>query len=50
MTELVPGGNLPLPDGALTIQVPGPFDLSVLITGEGGKVAGDEDFVFYNQP
>ncbi|MFJ2652027.1 CAP domain-containing protein [Streptomyces sp. NPDC087420] len=50
MTELVPGGNLPLPDGALTIQVPGPFDLSVLITGDSGKVAGDEDFVFYNQP
>lgn len=50
MNELVPGGNVPLPDGALTIRVPGPFDVSVLITGDGGKVAGDEDFVFYNQP
>lgn len=39
-----------LPDGALWIRVPGPFDLSVLITGEDGKVAGDGDFVFFNQP
>ncbi|MCG0287891.1 CAP domain-containing protein [Streptomyces sp. PSAA01] len=50
MGELVPGGNQALPDGALTIRVPGPFDLSVLITGEDGKVAGDGDFVFFNQP
>lgn len=50
MSDLVPGGNLPLPDGALSLRVPGPFDLSVLITGDDGKVAGDDDFVFYNQP
>ncbi|MEI5097385.1 CAP domain-containing protein [Streptomyces sp. PmtG] len=50
MNELVPGGNLPLPDGSLTLRVPGPFDLSALITGDSGKVAGDTDFVFYNQP
>ncbi|WP_413104828.1 CAP domain-containing protein [Streptomyces sp. Inha503] len=50
MVELVPGGNQALPDGALTIRVPGPFDLSALITGEDGKVAGDGDFVFFNQP
>lgn len=50
MTELVPGGNLPLPDGALTVGVPGPFDLSVLVTGAGGTVSGDADFVFFNQP
>ncbi|KUF18360.1 CAP domain-containing protein [Streptomyces silvensis] len=50
MNDLVAGGNLPLPDGALTLRVPGPFDLSALITGDGGKVAGDADFVFYNQP
>ncbi|OPF78890.1 stress protein [Streptomyces antioxidans] len=50
MGELVPGGNQALPDGALTVRVPGPFDLSALITGEGGKVAGDGDFVFFNQP
>ncbi|MGW0629479.1 CAP domain-containing protein [Streptomyces sp. NPDC002758] len=50
MSELIPGGNLPLPGGALTLRVPGPFDVSALITGEGGKVGGDADFVFYNQP
>ncbi|MDN3024343.1 CAP domain-containing protein [Streptomyces sp. S.PB5] len=50
MTELVPGGNLPLPGGAVTVRVPGPFDVSALITDDGGKVRGDGDFVFYNQP
>ncbi|MBZ9641240.1 TerD family protein, partial [Streptomyces sp. PSKA30] len=50
MSELVPGGNLPLPGGALTVRVPGPFDMSALITDDGGKVRGDGDFVFYNQP
>jgi uncharacterized protein YkwD/stress response protein SCP2 len=50
MTELVPGGNVPLPGGTLTIRVPGPFDVSALITDDSGKVRGDADFVFYNQP
>ncbi|WP_330174661.1 CAP domain-containing protein [Streptomyces sp. NBC_01498] len=52
MLDLVPGGNLTLPDaaGPLALRVPGPFDLSVLITGDGGQVSGDGDFVFYNQP
>ncbi|MFD0313036.1 CAP domain-containing protein [Streptomyces flavalbus] len=50
MSELVPGGNLPLPGGAVTLRVPGPFDVSALITDDGGKVGGDADFVFYNQP
>ncbi|MFF0222924.1 CAP domain-containing protein [Streptomyces sp. NPDC004629] len=50
MSELVPGGNLPLPDGMLTLRVPGPFDVSALVTGASGKVGGDADFVFYNQP
>ena len=50
MSELVPGGNLPLPSGTLTIRVPGPFDVSALITDDTGKVRGDADFVFYNQP
>ncbi|WP_326671741.1 CAP domain-containing protein [Streptomyces canus] len=49
MSELVPGGNLPLPDGAVTVRVPGPFDVSALVTDDGGKVGGDADFVFYNQ-
>ncbi|MGW0841834.1 CAP domain-containing protein [Streptomyces sp. NPDC002787] len=50
MSELTPGGNLPLPGGTLTIRVPGPFDVSALITDDTGKVRGDADFVFYNQP
>ncbi|AZS89203.1 stress protein [Streptomyces griseoviridis] len=50
MGELVPGGNMPLPEGALRVRVAGPFDVSALITDDGGKVGGDGDFVFYNQP
>ncbi|MGW4025923.1 CAP domain-containing protein [Streptomyces sp. NPDC005009] len=50
MQELVPGGNLALPGGAVTVRVPGPFDVSALITDDGGKVRGDGDFLFYNQP
>ncbi|MEU9173554.1 CAP domain-containing protein [Streptomyces sp. NPDC048420] len=50
MSELVPGGNLPLPDGAVTVRVPGPFDVSALVTDDSGRVRGDADFVFYNQP
>ncbi|MFF9038181.1 CAP domain-containing protein [Streptomyces sp. NPDC014892] len=50
MNELVPGGNVPLPSGTLTIRVPGPFDVSALVTDDTGKVRGDADFVFYNQP
>ncbi|MEU1201789.1 TerD family protein, partial [Streptomyces sp. NPDC005813] len=50
MSELVPGGNMPLPDGALTLRVPGPFDVSALVTDDSGQVRGDGDFVFYNQP
>ncbi|KPI22632.1 SCP-like extracellular [Actinobacteria bacterium OK074] len=50
MNELVPGGNTPLPGGVLTLRVPGPFDVSALVTDDGGRVRGDADFVFYNQP
>ncbi|MBB4889573.1 uncharacterized protein YkwD [Streptomyces netropsis] len=50
MNELTTGENRALPDGALSIHVPGPFDLSVIVTDESGKVAGDADFVFFNQP
>lgn len=49
MSELVPGGNTPLPGGALTLRVPGPFDGSALVTDADGQVRGDGDFVFYNQ-
>ncbi|MFD7137467.1 CAP domain-containing protein [Streptomyces sp. NPDC059894] len=50
MSELTPGGNVPLPGGALAVRVPGPFDVSALVTDDSGKVGGDGDFVFYNQP
>jgi uncharacterized protein YkwD/stress response protein SCP2 len=50
MSELVPGGNVPLPGGALAVRVPGPFDVCALVTDDSGRVRGDGDFVFYNQP
>ncbi|MER7055650.1 CAP domain-containing protein [Streptomyces sp. NPDC000351] len=50
MSELVPGGNVPLTDGPVSVRVPGGLDMTALITDDGGKVAGDGDFVFYNQP
>ncbi|MFI6642949.1 CAP domain-containing protein [Streptomyces sp. NPDC050504] len=50
MSELVAGGNLPVPSGALSLRVAGPYDLSALVTGASGKVSGDADFVFFNQP
>lgn len=49
-SELVAGGNRALPAGALTIRVPGPFDVSAIVTGEEGRTSGDGDFVFFNQP
>ncbi|MEU9338294.1 CAP domain-containing protein [Streptomyces sp. NPDC048290] len=50
MSELVPGGNVALPTGPLVLRVAGPFDVSALVTGDDGKVRGDADFVFFNQP
>jgi stress response protein SCP2 len=48
--ELMPGANVALPDRTLGVVLPGPFDLSAVILGAAGKVAGDADFVFFNQP
>ncbi|GHG53888.1 CAP domain-containing protein [Streptomyces griseocarneus] len=50
MNELTAGGNRALPTGTVTIRVPGPFDVSLLITGRDGRTSGDGDFVFFNQP
>ncbi|MET8829269.1 CAP domain-containing protein [Streptomyces sp. NPDC004610] len=50
MSDLVPGGNVALPAGPLVLRVSGPFDVSALVTGDDGKVRGDADFVFFNQP
>ncbi|MCO1659147.1 CAP domain-containing protein [Pseudonocardia humida] len=50
VTELVAGANLALPGARAGFAVPGPFDLSALVLGADGRVAGDGDMVFYNQP
>jgi len=50
MTELVPGANAPLPHGPVLVRLEGPFDLCALVVSAHGKVDGDDDFVFYNQP
>lgn len=50
VAELLPGANLALPDGEVWFLLDGPFDLSALVVGESGTVAGDADLVFYNAP
>jgi stress response protein SCP2 len=48
--DLVAGANRLLPPGPVALAVAGPFDLSAVVLSEGGAVAGDADFVFFNQP
>jgi stress response protein SCP2 len=48
--DLVAGANRALPAGPVAVAVTGPYDLSALVLGQAGRVAGDADFVFYNQP
>ncbi|MDN5929997.1 MAG: CAP domain-containing protein [Pseudonocardia sp.] len=48
--DLAPGANTALPDGPVTLAVAGPLDLSAVVLGGDGRVGGDADFVFYNQP
>lgn len=50
MSTLTAGGNIALPDGPWTLAVGGPFDLSAVVVSGDGKVRGDSDFVFFNQP
>ena len=52
MDQLTKGANAPLSASrvTLTVDVPAPADLSVLLVTESGKVRSDADFVFYNQP
>ena len=49
-TDLQPGANLALPDDRVELRLAGPFDLSAVVLGAAGTVAGDTDFVFFNQP
>ncbi|BCJ63241.1 TerD family protein [Polymorphospora rubra] len=49
---LVKGQNAPLTVARLrvTVETPGPADLSALLLTDSGRVRTDADFVFYNQP
>ncbi|MBO2450905.1 TerD family protein [Actinomadura barringtoniae] len=55
-TTLIPGQTVELPEMAqqgllITFTFAGAdADLTLLLTGRDGRVIGDEDFVFYNQP
>jgi stress response protein SCP2 len=46
------GANAPLPSGPVAVRVTAnaPVDISALLVTATGKVRGDADFVFYNQP
>jgi len=50
--NLPKGANAPLPPGPVAVRVTAssPVDISALLVAAGGKVRGDADFVFYNQP
>jgi stress response protein SCP2 len=48
--DLMPGANVALPAGPIGVALAGPFDLSAVILGRSGRVGGDADFVFFNQP
>ncbi len=52
MQTLPKGANAPLPAGPVTVRVTAssPVDISALLVTATGKVRGDADFVFYNQP
>jgi len=56
MTELQQGGNAPITGTNVTVRIEGvpatgvDLDVSAYLLGESGKVRGDEDMVFYNQP
>ncbi|PPK92689.1 stress response protein SCP2 [Kineococcus xinjiangensis] len=50
MALLAEGANLPLTGTAVTATVSGPVDVTALVVSADGKVAGDADMVFFNQP
>jgi tellurite resistance protein TerA len=56
MTDLQQGGNAPVSGTNVTIRIDGApaagvdIDVSAYLLGETGKVRGDEDMIFYNQP
>ena len=49
--EMVAGQNLPLAGPRVQVDLLASHtDLSVLLIGENGRVDGDENFIFYNNP
>jgi len=50
MTSLAEGANTPLTADAVTVRLSGDVDLTALVVSADGKVAGDADMVFFNQP
>lgn len=52
MTSLARGENRPLPgvEATVTVVCAVPVDVSALLLGPDGRVRGDRDFVFFNQP
>ncbi|MEZ0163453.1 VWA domain-containing protein [Kineococcus sp. LSe6-4] len=50
MTTLTEGGNAPLTGSSPRVRVEGPVDVTALVVNPDGKVAGDADMVFFNQP
>ena len=47
---LAAGANAPLTGAALTATLTGAVDLTALVVSADGRVAGDGDMVFFNQP
>ena len=50
MPTLTEGGNAPLTSSSVRVSVAGPVDVTALVLNADGKVAGDDDMVFFNQP
>lgn len=50
MSALAEGANAPLSGNAVRVLVVGDVDLTALVLSEDGKVSGDADMVFFNQP
>jgi len=50
MTLLADGANTSLTADAVTVRLSGDVDLTALVVSADGKVAGDADMVFFNQP
>ncbi|NIZ90968.1 VWA domain-containing protein [Kineococcus rubinsiae] len=50
MPLLPDGSNAPLTGDTVAVQVTGDVDLTALVVSADGKVAGDADMVFFNQP